>query len=85
MELGTSEMERDAMIAHGGSMMLKERLFDMSDPYQLDVCVNCGHMVNQENACKMCDTDETKRVNLPYASKLLFQELMAMGIKVSLK
>lgn len=79
------EMERDAMITHGCSIMLKERLFDMSDPYQLTICSECGHMTNRKNECEMCNSCETKQVHIPYASKLLFQELITMGIKINLK
>jgi len=56
----------------------------MSDPYQLDICPKCGTMVNQENTCMMCDNDETVKVHIPYACKLLFQELVSMGIKINI-
>jgi len=79
------EMERDAIIGHGVSRFLKERLFDKSDIYQIYVCDNCGNIATTQKYCKACDSDEISKCNLPYASKLLFQELMAMSIKVSLK
>ena len=79
------EMERDAMIGHGASRFLKERLFDKSDVYQIYVCDGCGNIATTQQYCKACDSDQISKCNLPYASKLLFQELMAMSIKVSLK
>ena len=65
------------MIVHGTSAFLKERLFDMSDPYQLDICSNCGTMVNRRDSCMNCDSDVTNKVYIPYACKLLFQQLQA--------
>jgi DNA-directed RNA polymerase II subunit RPB2 len=83
--LRIGEMERDCMISHGCSALLKERLFDMSDPYQIDICANCGAMVNSE--CTTCNSlgDYKTKVYIPYACKLLFQELQAMCIKIRIK
>ena len=78
------EMERDCMIAHGVSRFLKERLFDKSDPYKINICDNCGNMSTTPKLCKSCDSDKISRCNLPYAAKLLLQELNAMGMKTSL-
>lgn len=78
------EMERDCMITHGVSRFLKERLFDKSDPYQVIVCNKCGNLSTTPTFCKGCDTDSVSRCNLPYASKLLLQELNAMGIKTAI-
>lgn len=79
------EMERDCMIVHGVSAFLKERLFTMSDPYQIDVCSHCGVISNAEKMCPMCDENDTHKVYIPYACKLLFQELQAMHVKISIR
>ena len=81
------EMERDCMISHGSSRFLKERLMDVSDAYQVHVCSACGMFceANVQEAkynCQTCSSAENIcRVNMPYASKLLMQELMGMMIK----
>ena len=76
------EMERDCMISHGVSRFLNERLFDLSDQFQIIVCSNCGTIPNDTKRCYECEQDHIHYVNLPYACKLLFQELMAIGIKI---
>ena len=78
-------MERDAIISHGASRFLKERLFDMSDPYQVVVCTKCGNIATTQTECKSCDTNKVVKVNLPYAAKLLFQELNSMCIKLKIE
>lgn len=78
------EMERDAMISHGTSMFLKERLCDQSDPYQVPVCEKCGYISNSREICGNCNNDLVSEVGLPYVSKLVFQELNAMLIKTSI-
>ena len=79
------EMERDCMISHGVSGFLKERLFDMSDAFAVNLCAKCGHITTSNRECHVCKHDVVKSTAIPYACKLLFQELIAMGIKVSLK
>ena len=80
------EMERDVMISHGASAFLKERLMDQSDCYQTAVCSACGFMAindNQKNIlyCTRCKTSESVyEIKIPYACKLLFQELMSINI-----
>ena len=82
--LRVGEMERDALISHGGAAFIQETLFDMSDQYQINVCENCGNIVSSATACRMCKTGQINRTNIPYCAKLLFQELEAMGINIQI-
>ena len=57
----------------------------MSDKYCVNLCADCGQIVVTDKQCKVCGSDNIKCTDIPYACKLLFQELMAMGIKIQLK
>ena len=80
------EMERDCMIAHGASYFLKERLMDVSDKYSVYICNDCKMICTGNNKgnvyeCKKCaNYGDFTKIYIPYACKLLFQELMAMSI-----
>ncbi|ORY07170.1 hypothetical protein BCR34DRAFT_603998 [Clohesyomyces aquaticus] len=82
--LRLGEMERDCLIAYGASQLLLERLMLSSDQHQVDVCDNCGQM-GYQGWCKMCESHEgIHTLTMPYAAKLLVQELSSMNIKVEI-
>ena len=80
------EMERDGMMAHGCSRFTKGRLYDSSDKFHVHVCNKCGMIAvyNDEkniHHCRICNNrTDFSRVNIPYAMKLLTQELITMNI-----
>ena len=78
------EMERDCMVSHGAAEFTKERLYDVSDKYSVHVCKECGNIAVYNDVmkiynCKLCDNRVNfAKVNIPYAYKLLTQELITM-------
>ena len=78
------EMERDAVIAHGSSRFLRERLFQVSDYFEIHVCSICGNIPNETTICNFCRKKNVVKVPLPYACKLLFQQLIALGLKINI-
>lgn len=79
------EMERDCMLGHGAAATLRERLFLLSDPYTLFVCSSCRRPSTRDRArrhfCDFCSTGEhVVQIQIPYACKMLWQELLSMGI-----
>ena len=41
------EMERDCILSHGLTAVLKERLMKVSDQFTATICGKCGLMVNR--------------------------------------
>ena len=80
------EMEKDAMVSHGASRFTRGRMYDSSDKYSVHVCKKCGLVAayNDEigiHHCRVCDNRvDFAYVEIPYACKLLFQELNTMNI-----
>ena len=82
--LRLGEMEKDTFIAHGASLLLKER-FD-SDKIILPICEKCGlvavedHYKNRKY-CLMCGEDvDISYIEMSYAFKLLLDEFRSLGI-----
>ncbi|XP_019382771.1 PREDICTED: DNA-directed RNA polymerase I subunit RPA2 [Gavialis gangeticus] len=94
------EMERDALLAHGTSFLLHDRLFNCSDRSVAHVCVKCGSLLspllekpppswsatrNRKYCCTVCNQSDTiDTVSVPYVFRYFVAELAAMNIKVKL-
>ncbi len=80
------EMERDCLIGHGASALLKERLNESSDRTVIYVCEECGLIgwYDRRKGRYVCPIHGEKgklyAVSVSYAFKLLLQELMSMLI-----
>ena len=80
------EMERDCMVSHGASRFTKERMYDVSDKYSVHICKKCGLIASYNDKmhihhCHTCDNrTDFAYVEMPYACKLIFQELNTMNI-----
>ena len=83
--LRLGEMERDCLIAYGASQLLLERLMLSSDAHQVDICEVCG-LMGYQGYCQTCKTTKgVTTMTMPYAAKLLVQELLSMNVSVRLK
>jgi hypothetical protein len=80
------EMEKDAMVSHGAARFTRGRMYDASDKYSVHSCKKCGLIAayNDEmriHHCRVCDNrTDFAYLEIPYACKLLFQELNTMNI-----
>ena len=80
------EMERDCMVSHGAARFTKGRIYDCSDKFVTHACKKCGMFAiyNDEKGLHQCKTCNNRTdfatLNLPYACKLLFHELITMNI-----
>nr|WNL49561.1 DNA directed RNA polymerase subunit 2 [Marseillevirus sp.] len=82
--LKTGIMERDSLIGSGAVFCLRDRLFLSCDKFEVWVCETCGLIAVESKEKKYCRACHGKsnvvKLAIPYATKLAFQELMAMGI-----
>ncbi len=81
--LRLGEMEQQALVAHGASLLLKER-YD-SDKVVLPICTKCGSIGIDDNirnkiVCLMCGSEELEPIEISYAFKLLLEELQGLHI-----
>jgi DNA-directed RNA polymerase beta subunit len=82
------EMETWCGISHGATNFLLDRLVNNSDCYEMYVCNYCGNtaiatLSTKRFECKLCQQDNAiSKIKIPYAFKLLMQELQACGIGV---
>lgn len=84
--LRLGEMEVECHWAHGILQFLKERFMECSDNYRVFICKKCGFMANvnpEKNIfnCRNCKNNtDFSEIRIPYAMKLLTQEVQTMSI-----
>ena len=82
--LRLGEMEKDTFVAHGASLLLKER-FD-SDRTIVPVCEGCGMIAIRDefkgkSYCTVCGENvEISDIEISYAFKLILDEFKSLGI-----
>ncbi len=82
--LRLGEMEKDTFVAHGASLLLKER-FD-SDKTIIPVCENCGLIAiydeyKNRSYCPVCGENVIiNNIEISYAFKLMLDELKSLGV-----
>ena len=87
--LRLGEMEKDCFVAHGSSLLLKER-FD-SDKTTVSVCESCGLLAvsdsyRNKKFCMSCGSNVViTPIELSYAFKLLLDELKSLCIYPKLR
>ncbi|KAL6447618.1 hypothetical protein ACFW04_000064 [Cataglyphis niger] len=90
------EMERDALISHGCSYLLQDRLFHCSDKMTTLACQKCGSLLGPEliknsrhdeddKKCRLCgEEDNVNEIEIPYIFRFLLIQLASCNINVKL-
>ena len=81
--LRLGEMEQQALVAHGASLLLKER-YD-SDKVIIHICTKCGGLaiddqIHKKCVCSGCGSNQVEPVEVSYAFKLLIEELQSLHL-----
>jgi DNA-directed RNA polymerase II subunit RPB2 len=71
--LRIGEMERDSLLGHGLSGFMQESMMERSDKYEVNIDKTTGLISNEETANDVS-------VQIPYAMKMLLQEIQTMSI-----
>jgi len=84
------EMERDALVGYGASLLLKDRMLDQSDKADIWVCRECGDVgyydyIKNVAVCPGCNSGKLEKVEISYAFKLLLDEIKSLHILPRMK
>jgi len=86
--LRVGAMENDCLVAHGISSFQKEKSVDLSDKFKVNINQNgqiCIFNKEKQLINSFSSDSKIKSIEIPYALKLLYHELQAMGIGFGLK
>ena len=76
-------MERDCLIGYGATQLLLERLMISSDKFEVNACQECG-LMGYNGWCTYCKSSKKMaQLTIPYAAKLLFQEVRYGSVPLS--
>ncbi|MFY7729892.1 MAG: LAGLIDADG family homing endonuclease [Flavobacterium sp.] len=84
--LANGVVAHNCMISHGAARFTRGRMYDASDKYSVYTCKKCGMIASYNDQmhihlCRTCgNRADFAYVQIPYACKLLFQELNTMNI-----
>ncbi len=83
------EMERDCLIGHGASLLLRERLVEESDKSEILLCPDCGEEALRDGAtgkfkCPVCGEINPVLAEIPHAFKLLLDEIKSLGVSTAI-
>jgi cytidyltransferase-like protein len=84
--LANGIVAHNCMVSHGAARFTRGRMYDASDKYSVFICKKCGLIASYNDQlhihhCRVCDNrTDFAYVEIPYACKLLFQELNTMNI-----
>lgn len=92
--LKIGRMEADCILANGAVGFARDRLMENSDEFVMWICRFCGipAMVKSlsglgkpdEKECLRCQTKNIVQIRIPYATKLMIQELSGMNVECRL-
>jgi len=85
--LRLGEMERDALIAHGSTRVMQERLMKSSDQYKTIYCNNCHNLSAdadiKETRCRFCEKEGQLGIVTHPRVFLIFMNIMnAIGVNM---
>ncbi len=80
------ELERDALVGYGASLLIKDRMLEQSDKSEIWICKECGDIgyydyIKRTPICTACNSSNNlEKVEISYAFKLLLDEIKALHI-----
>jgi DNA-directed RNA polymerase subunit B' len=84
------EMERDALVGHGASLLIKDRMLEQSDKTIIWICKDCGDIgyfnyIKNVAVCPMCGGSNLEKVEISNAFKLLLYEINSLHIRTNVR